>query len=181
MKISTKGRYALRLMMEFARQPEQVTRLKDAAAKQELSEKYLEQIVSVLSKAGFVKSIRGAQGGYLLTRAPESYSVGDILRLTEGNMAPVVCLGQDSVSCDLAGRCVSRSVFSRIEDAVNEVIETPKGTRQKSGAFFIATLSFSPCSLPWSSTPPLPVPRGISRRSRTSRRAQRAPPRCANR
>ena len=61
MKISTKGRYALRLMMEFARQPEQVTRLKDAAAKQELSEKYLEQIVSVLSKAGFVKSIRGAQ------------------------------------------------------------------------------------------------------------------------
>ena len=62
MKISTKGRYALRLMMEFARQPEQVTRLKDAAAKQELSEKYLEQIVSVLSKAGFVKSIRGAQG-----------------------------------------------------------------------------------------------------------------------
>ena len=70
MKISTKGRYALRLMMEFARQPEQVTRLKDAAAKQELSEKYLEQIVAVLSKAGFVKSIRGAQGGYLLTRAP---------------------------------------------------------------------------------------------------------------
>ena len=120
MKISTKGRYALRLMMEFARQPEQVTRLKDAAAKQELSEKYLEQIVSVLSKAGFVKSIRGAQGGYLLTRAPESYSVGDILRLTEGNMAPVVCLGQDSVSCDLAERCVSRSVFSRIE---NEVID----------------------------------------------------------
>ena len=79
--------------------------------------------MSVLSKAGFVKSIRGAQGGYLLTRAPESYSVGDILRLTEGNMAPVVCLGQDSVSCDLAGRCVSRSVFSRIEDAVNEVID----------------------------------------------------------
>ena len=110
MKISTKGRYALRLMMEFARQPEQVTRLKDAAAKQELSEKYLEQIVAVLSKAGFVKSIRGAQ-------------VGDILRLTEGNMAPVVCLGQDSVACDLAERCVSRSVFSRIESAVNEVID----------------------------------------------------------
>ena len=120
MKISTKGRYALRLMMEFARQPEQVTRLKDAAAKQELSEKYLEQIVAVLSKAGFVKSIRG---GYLLTRAPKDYSVGDILRLTEGNMAPVVCLGQDSVACDLAERCVSRSVFSRIESAVNEVID----------------------------------------------------------
>ena len=119
MKISTKGRYALRLMMEFARQPEQVTRLKDAAAKQELSEKYLEQIVAVLSKAGFVKSIRGAQGGYLLTRAPKDYSVGDILRLTEGNMAPVVCLGQDSVACDLA----ERSVFSRIESAVNEVID----------------------------------------------------------
>lgn len=123
MKISTKGRYALRLMMEFARQPEQVTRLKDAAARQELSEKYLEQIVAVLSKAGFVKSIRGAQGGYLLTRAPKDYSVGDILRLTEGNMAPVVCLGQDSVACDLAERCVSRSVFSRIESAVNEVID----------------------------------------------------------
>ncbi len=92
MKISTRGRYALRMMLEFAREPESVTRLGDVAKSQQLSEKYLEQIVSVLTKAGFVKSIRGAQGGYLLTRKPEEYSVGDILRLTEGSMAPVICL-----------------------------------------------------------------------------------------
>ena len=77
----------------------------------------------MLTKAGFVKSIRGAQGGYLLTRKPEEYSVGDILRLTEGSMAPVICLERGSTPCDLFESCVSRSVFQKIEDAVNAVID----------------------------------------------------------
>ena len=123
MKISTRGRYALRMMLEFAREPETVTRLGEVARSQQLSEKYLEQIVAILTKAGFVKSIRGAQGGYLLTRQPSEYSVGDILRLTEGSMAPVACLEDGSMPCDLAGMCVSRNVFQKIEDAVNSVID----------------------------------------------------------
>ncbi len=123
MKISTRGRYALRMMLEFAREPEKVTKLCDVAASQHLSEKYLEQIVSPLAKAGFVKSIRGAQGGYLLTRRPEQYSVGEILRATEGSMAPVVCLENGSEPCQMAGRCVSRNVFQKIENAVNRVID----------------------------------------------------------
>lgn len=123
MKISTRGRYALRMMLEFAREPDKVTKLCDVASSQHLSEKYLEQIVSPLAKAGFVRSIRGAQGGYLLTRKAEEYSVGEILRVTEGSMAPVVCLEEGSEPCELADRCVSRNVFQKIEDAVNRVID----------------------------------------------------------
>ena len=85
MKISTKGRYALRLMLDLAvYNTGQPVSLKDIARRQEISEKYLEQIISMLNKAGFVRSIRGAQGGYLLGREPSWYTVGRILRLTEG-------------------------------------------------------------------------------------------------
>ena len=85
MKISTKGRYALRLMLDLAvyNTGEPIS-LKDVAKRQNISEKYMEQIISVLNKAGFVRGIRGAQGGYLLSRAPKDYTVGMILRLTEG-------------------------------------------------------------------------------------------------
>ena len=90
MKISTKGRYALRLMLDIAAHDSgEPVRIKDIASRQEISAKYLEQIVAILSKAGYVKSIRGPQGGYRLTRKPEEYSLGDILRLTEGSLAPV--------------------------------------------------------------------------------------------
>lgn len=123
MKISTRGRYALRMMLEFAKEPDAVTRLGEVAKSQQLSEKYLEQIISILTKAGFVKSIRGAQGGYLLARPAEKYSVGEILRLTEGSMAPVVCLEAGTPPCDLAEMCVSRNVFQKIDDAVNAVID----------------------------------------------------------
>ena len=83
MKISTKGRYAIRLMLDLATNNSgNPIRLKDAAARQGISEKYLEQIISVLNKAGYVRSIRGPQGGYMLQRAPEEYTVGMILRLT---------------------------------------------------------------------------------------------------
>jgi Rrf2 family protein len=123
MRISTRGRYALKMMIEFAKHPDTTTKINQVSRSQHISEKYLEQIVSTLTKAGFVKSIRGAQGGYLLARKPSEYSVGEILRLTEGSLAPVACLDDDSEPCDLACACVSRSVFRKIEDAVNQVVD----------------------------------------------------------
>jgi len=93
MKISTKGRYALRLMLDIALNDAKTpVRIKDIAERQQISDKYLEQIVSSLNKAGFVKSLRGPQGGYRLTKKPEEYTVGMILRLIEGSLAPVACL-----------------------------------------------------------------------------------------
>ena len=105
MKISTKGRYALRLMLDLAlNDSERPIRIKEIAARQDISDKYLEQIISVLNKARFVRSIRGPQGGYLLTRRPEEYTVGDILRLTEGSMAPVECVEEEGF-CDRIDQC----------------------------------------------------------------------------
>mgnify|MGYP004677302227 FL=1 len=93
MKISTKGRYALRLMVDLAlNNTGEPISLKDIARKENISDKYLEQIISVLNKAGYVRSIRGAQGGYMLRKKPEDYTVGMILRQTEGSLAPVACL-----------------------------------------------------------------------------------------
>ena len=83
MKISTKGRYALRMMLEFALHPGECTKINQVAERQQISDKYLEQIVTILSRAGYVKSMRGAQGGYYLTKEPADYTVGMILRLTE--------------------------------------------------------------------------------------------------
>ena len=80
MRVSTKGRYALRMMIEFGLNPDQCTKISQVAARQGISDKYLEQIVSLLHKAGYVRSIRGAQGGYMLTRKPEEYTVGMILK-----------------------------------------------------------------------------------------------------
>ena len=98
MKISTKGRYALRLMIDLAERSDGTpVSLKDVAKRQNISDKYLEQIISVLNRAGFVRSIRGAQGGYLLKKDPKEYTVGMILRLTEGSLAPVACIEDDEV------------------------------------------------------------------------------------
>ena len=123
MKISTKGRYALRLMLDIAIHNNGIpVRLKDAAARQEISVKYLESIVSVLAKAGYVKSVRGAQGGYMLTRDPDKYTVGDILRLTEGSMAPVDCL-EEETPCGRAERCVTIRIWKELDAAVKGVID----------------------------------------------------------
>ena len=90
MKISTKGRYALRMMLDIAQHDTgEPVRIKDISARQDISLKYLEQIVSVLVRANYLRSIRGPQGGYRLTKRPEEYVVGDILRLTEGSLSPV--------------------------------------------------------------------------------------------
>ena len=107
MKISTKGRYALRLMLDLAMNGENnVVRIKDIAERQQISDKYLEQIISVLNKAGYVRSTRGPQGGYSLRKAPEEYTVGDILRLTEGSLAPVACVEEEG-SCEREVDCVT--------------------------------------------------------------------------
>ena len=124
MKISTKGRYALRLMLDLAihgAQQEPVS-LRDVAARQYLSDKYLEQIVTPLSRAGLVRSVRGAGGGYLLTRSPEAYTVGDILRPLEGDLAPVEC-ATDADYCQRCGECVTVELWKEIHRAVSRVVD----------------------------------------------------------
>ncbi len=123
MKISTRGRYALRMMIEFAMHPDTPTKIVQVSKNQGISEKYLEQIVSTLTKAGYVKGIRGASGGYMLSKPACEYSVGDILRVTEGSLAPVFCLEDGSESCEKDKICVTRRVFKKIEDAINGVVD----------------------------------------------------------
>ena len=125
MIVSTKGRYALRVMIDLAEhQSEKYVPLKEVAARQEISEKYLEQIISVLNRAGYVKSIRGAQGGYLLRRAPEEYTVGMILRLTEGSLAPVTCVEDGDFPCERQENCVTVILWKKINDAINSVVDS---------------------------------------------------------
>lgn len=123
MKISTKGRYALRLMLDLAlSNSDQPISLRDVAQRQNISDKYLEQIVTSLSRAGLVRSVRGAGGGYLLTRAPRDYTVGEILRPLEGSLAPVSCVdGTDC--CDRVEQCVAVDVWREIQDAVSGVVD----------------------------------------------------------
>ena len=124
MKVSTKGRYALRLMMELAlSNQDRPVRIREIAEKQTISDKYLEQIISVLNKAGFVRSIRGPQGGYLLTREPKDYTVGDILRLTEGSLAPVDCADENVFACPRVEQCATHIIWKRMNDAINEVVD----------------------------------------------------------
>ncbi len=124
MTISTKGRYALRIMMDLANHIGETIKLKDIAARQDISEKYMEQIIAVLNKAGYVRSTRGAQGGYQLAKSPGEYTVGMILRLTEGSLAPVECLTENALPCERQDGCATIEVYRRIYAAVNEVIDS---------------------------------------------------------
>ena len=125
MKISTKGRYALRLMLDVALHSNgAAVPLRDVAQRQEISDKYLEQIVTQLSRAGLVRSVRGAGGGYLLTREPSKYTVGEILRTLEGNLAPVSCADSNDVCrCSRADRCVTVEIWRDIQAAVSGVVD----------------------------------------------------------
>lgn len=124
MKISTKGRYALRLMIDLATNDSgSPVPIKDVAKRQGISDKYLEQIISVLNKAGYVKSIRGPQGGYVLKKSPEDYTVGMILRLTEGSLAPVACVEDDDTDCERQSGCVTYILWKKISNAVSEVVD----------------------------------------------------------
>jgi len=125
MKISTKGRYALRLMLDLAQHSseQEYISIKKVSQRQDISEKYLEQIVAQLSRAGFVKSIRGAQGGYRLVMEPRDYTVGMILRQIEGNLSSVSCLEESPNKCQRCNNCVTLEVWKQINDAVDAVID----------------------------------------------------------
>jgi Rrf2 family protein len=125
MKISTKGRYALRLMLDMALHNNgDLVRIKDIAARQDISDKYLEQIISALNKAGYVKSVRGPQGGYRLTKDPEEYTVGMILRITEGSLAPVACLDGDVNECTRNAGCATLLLWKKLDEAIKGVVDT---------------------------------------------------------
>lgn len=125
MKISTKGRYALRLMLDLATyNTGEPVSLKDISKRQDISEKYLEQIIAILNRAGYVRSIRGAKGGYTLTREPKDITVGMILRETEGDLAPVACVSDTAgVDCTRTSACVTYRVYKQLNDAINGVID----------------------------------------------------------
>ena len=123
MKVSTKGRYALRLMLDLVLEEDKMVKLKDVAARQEISVKYLEQIISVLQKCGYVKSMRGPGGGYTLAKKPEEYTVGMILRQIEGSLAPVSCLEEEENSCSRSRSCVTLRLWQMLYDAINGVVD----------------------------------------------------------
>ncbi len=124
MKISTKGRYALRIMLELAiRQRNEYISLKDISASQAVSDKYSEQIINQLNKAGFVKSTRGSKGGYMLADEPKNYTVGMILRLMEGSLAPVPCIESKANTCERSKECVTVEVWEKLYDAINSVVD----------------------------------------------------------
>lgn len=123
MKISTKGRYGLRLMTDLAVYHDQgLIPLKEIAARQEISEKYLEQIMMQLNRSGLVRSVRGAQGGYMLAKTPEDITVGAVLRVLEGSLCPVDCV--DGVGdCPRMARCATIGVWTRLKEAVESVVD----------------------------------------------------------
>lgn len=122
--ISTKGRYALRVMVDLAEhQTGNFLPLKEAAQRQEISEKYLESIIKVLVRSGLLEGVRGKGGGYRLTRAPEQYTVGEILRLMEGSLAPVACLEQEPMRCTMAPRCRTLNMWRGLYQLVNDYFD----------------------------------------------------------
>lgn len=124
MKISTRGRYAIRMMLDLAMaDATKPVRVKEIAQRQEISEKYMEQIISILNKAGYVRSIRGPQGGYFLTKKPEDYTIGMILRLTEGSMVPVDCLEYEESGCARQETCVTWLLWKKLDEAIKGVID----------------------------------------------------------
>ena len=121
--ISSRGRYALRVMTELAEQaPDQAVPLKEIAARQGLSQKYLEAIMTTLSKGGLVEGVHGKGGGYRLCRRPEAYSLGEILRLTEGSLAPVACLEAGNSPCEHP--CSSLPVWEKLERLVTDYLDS---------------------------------------------------------
>ena len=125
-KVSTKGRYGLRAIVDLAvHNTDGQVSLKSVAERQGLSENYLEQLFSSLKKSGLVKSIRGAQGGYLLAKSAEDISVGDVLRSLEGTLCPVDCIDIEApINCEKSDICVTAAVWAKIRDKINEVVDS---------------------------------------------------------
>ncbi|MCL0081202.1 Rrf2 family transcriptional regulator [Peptococcaceae bacterium] len=126
MKLSTKGRYGLKAMFDLALHYGDIPiPLKVVAERQCVSENYLEQLIAVLRKAGMVNSVRGAQGGYVLAKKPEQITVGDIIRVMEGSIAPLDCVKEgEAVDCIQFEHCVSRNVWLRVRDSITDVLDT---------------------------------------------------------
>ena len=125
MKISTKGRYALRVMLDLAvNNTGEYIALKDVASRQGITVKYLEQVINLLKKAGYVISYRGNNGGYKLAKAPSEYKVGDILRVAEGSLAPVACLDTGTVVCDRASICPTLKFWIGLDKAVSDYVDS---------------------------------------------------------
>ena len=125
MMISTRGRYALRVMIDLAEHiDEGYIPLQTIAKRQGISEKYLESIIAILSRAGLVEGLRGKGGGYRLTRSSANYSVGEILRLTEGSLAPVTCLEGAENPCPRAGECTTLPMWQKLDDLINTYLDS---------------------------------------------------------
>ena len=124
MMISTRGRYALRVMTDLAEHnTDGYTPLKDIAGRQGISQKYMESIMTLLSKNSFVEGIHGNGGGYRLNRRPEEYKIGDILRLTEGSLAPVACLECGARECERASECRTLPMWSKLDALINDYLD----------------------------------------------------------
>ena len=128
MKISTKGRYGLRALIDLAQYSEiEPVSISSIATRQGISERYLEQLMTLLKKAGLIKSIRGAGGGYVLAKDVSDISVGDVLRALEGNLEPVDCAAfHQQESCEAAGGCVTKYVWQRINESINRTVDEIK-------------------------------------------------------
>ena len=124
MIVSTKGRYALRVMVCFAqRAPGEYTPLKEIAESEGISQKYLEAIMTTLSKAGFVDAVHGKGGGYRLNREPKDYTVGSILKLTEGSLAAVSCTAQGPAACSRTTCCQTKPMWDKLDTMINDFFE----------------------------------------------------------
>ena len=125
MIVSTRGRYALRVLVEMAEHsPDERIPLKEITERQEISQKYMESIMTLLSKNGFVDAIHGKGGGYMLNRKPEEYHVGDILRLTEGTLAPVACLEKDADKCPKENVCRTVGMWRKLDDLIETYLDS---------------------------------------------------------
>lgn len=123
MKISTKARYALRVMLDLAQhRGEGYISLKTIADRQGISKKYLDQIMMLLNRTDYLKTTRGAQGGYKLAKAPSEYNLGDLLRLTEGSIAPLACLENGGKSCERAEDCMARQAWQGLENVMADYL-----------------------------------------------------------
>lgn len=125
MMISTRGRYALRVMIDLAEHSDSgYIPMKDVAARQEISLKYLERILPALAKSNLIEGVQGKGGGYRLTREPNEYRVGEILRLTEGDLAPVACLECGAKPCDRAAECRTLPIWTELDRRINEYLDS---------------------------------------------------------
>lgn len=129
MMVSTRGRYALRVMVDLAEQPRGAyVPLRTIAQRQGISLKYLEAIMNVMSKAGHVHAVQGRGGGYRLSRPPEAYAVADILKLTEVSLSPVVCVGEEGIACERSATCKTQRLWAGLDQVIQAYL---RGTTLK--------------------------------------------------